>query len=385
MGGADWHLVSLLESFPDGLKCAVLTGRADKTARPPDGIDGPHFIKKLDKKAPFSSEVQVGRELKSFIDKNEPNLIHVHNILNPHLLETLAEFRPAVITVQDHRFFCPGRGKVLPDDRQCFEPPGLGCSACFRDEDYFMRLMLLVRARLKALSKFPALITLSEYMKGELVQAGLPEERIKVIHPFPHGLDLTLSSAAFGRKVLFAGRLVRAKGVFDLVEALALAGDRVQLVFAGAGPAEEELREKVEELNLSDRVEFKGWVPHEDLSRLYREARLVVLPSLWREPFGITGLEAQAMGRPTAAYDSGGVTEWLEDGRTGVTIPPGNVLALASAMNVLTRESNLADGLGRTGRRIAAEKFSREEMMNRLTDLYRTLTGGDQRGAEYGG
>ena len=381
LGGADWHLLSILDSLPPGFRAAGLFGRADGSVRdegagPGSGVKAPflaegiHFIKNLDKKAPFSSENQVGGELASTIGRIKPDLIHVHNILNPHLLDILTQAGPGLITVQDHRFFCPGRGKVKPDESLCHEPPGMGCAGCFQDEDRFIMMMQLVKARLAALAKFDQIIVLSSYMKEELVEAGLDRDRIRVIPPFAHGLDQTYSPAAFGREVLFVGRVVWAKGIFDIFEAMALADKRFRLVVAGAGTVDEQAAARVRELGLESRVDFMGWADHHEMTNLYRKARMVVMPSRWREPFGIAGLEAMAMSRPVTAYEVGGIPEWLEDGVTGILIPPANYMALAAAVNVIMRDPGLATELGRAGFEAAAQKFNPRESMRKLLEVY---------------
>ncbi len=371
LGGADWHLISVLDNLPAGVDAAGVFGRSDDSVEPGhEPRRGLNFIRKLDLKAPFAAERKTAAELEAFIRKTGPDLVHVHNILNPVLMEAAAACGRAVITVQDHRFFCPGRGKVREDGSLCNETFGLHCAGCFDEEKYFLRLMELVRARLKALESFRAIVVLSRYMKQELIRAGLPEDRIEVIPPFVHDMDLTESPAAFGRDILFAGRLVWAKGVFDILEALSLLDSSARLVVAGAGTIEDQVAERVRELKLENRIDFLGWTPHRDMAGIYRRARVVALPSRWQEPFGIVGLEAHALGRPVVAYDVGGVREWLKDGETGVIVPAGNVLALTAGLQVLLRESETAEELGRAGRERVEMLFDRNELMNRLVGVY---------------
>lgn len=353
-----------------------MSGRADGSVpaghEPPAGL---FFIKKIDRKTPFAAEIRVGEQLRAFIKKFKPDLVHVHNILNPHLLQVIAESGPAVMTVYDHRFFCPGRGKVKADGSLCRQVFGLGCAGCFQEEKYFVRLLDLVRARLKAVNRFTALIVASRYMKQELTLAGVDQARIHIIPPFVHGLDQGQEPPGPGREVLFAGRIVWAKGIFDLLEALTLVDGDVRLAVAGAGTLDEAVAARVKELKLDKRIDFLDWVAHQDMARLYRRARLLVLPSRWQEPFGLAGLEAQTLARPVLAYDVGGVREWLQDGRTGIIVPPGNVLALASGVNVLMREPGQASALGRAGRDLAMERFNPARLMTRLTSLYQQIAG----------
>jgi glycosyltransferase involved in cell wall biosynthesis len=227
-------------------------------------------------------------------------MIHVHTVLNPAVLDWAAE-HDGVITVQDHRFFCPGRGKWTADGRICKEPMGEElCAKCFSEPSYFSRIYSVTEERLRALRNL-RVVVLSHYMKGELVGVGIPEEGITVIPPFVHGLDLEATPDG-PPCILFAGRLVEAKGVSEAVAAWKRSGISLPLVVAGTGP----LRAELEGLD----CEVLGWVSHRRLSALYRRAEAVVLPFRWQEPFGIVGLEALTMGAPVVAWNSGGVSEW---------------------------------------------------------------------------
>jgi len=248
------------------------------------------------------------------------DVVHLHTIVNPAVLEW-AERLPAVITVQDHRYFCPARGKWTRDGRVCREPMSHDvCRACFEDQAYFGGILTLTQERLAAVQPLRRVIVLSQYMKNELAAVGVSAERIDVIPPFVHGLDPTAEPDG-PACVLFVGRLSEAKGVRDAIDAWRAAGVVLPLVFAGTGP----LRCEVEAAGF----EMLGWLDRAGLSRAYRRARAVVLPSRWQEPFGIAGLEALAMGVPVVGYDSGGVGEWHPgDG----LVAWGDAAALARAL-----------------------------------------------------
>ena len=381
LGGADWHLLSLLDSLPAEVDAWGVFGRADGSVeaafggRSPLAKDRIRFIKKLDKKAPFASEERVGRELAEVAESIGPDLIHVHNIANPHLLEVLGGLGPAVMSVPDHRFFCPGPGKVRPDGFLCDRVYGRPCLDCIEDRRHFERRRMLVDARSMALFGFRALIVVSNYIKHELTAIGLPSSGIRVIPPFPHGLDFTYTPASRGEDILFAGRLVWAKGIIDLLEAMRI--DRsLRVKVAGAGTIEETVMARVREWGLEDRIEFLDWVPHGGMAEAYRRARVLALPSRWSEPFGIVGLEAQALGRPVVAYDVGGVRDWLEDERTGFLVEPGDAAGLAEKLGFLVRHPAEADRLGRQARELTLERFNRERLMGELVELYREVARG---------
>ena len=123
--------------------------------------------------------------------------------------------------------------------------------------------------------------------------------------------------------VLFAGRVVEAKGIRDAISAWRRSGSELPFVVAGTGP----LRREIE----AEGVEVPGWLDRRRLSAAYRRAAVLVMPSRWQEPFGIVGLEALTLGTPVAAWDSGGVREWHPGGE--LLVPWGDVDGLARALH----------------------------------------------------
>jgi glycosyltransferase involved in cell wall biosynthesis len=259
-----------------------------------------------------------------------------------------------VITVQDHRYFCPGRGKWTARGHVCRDTISRhACAACFDDAAYFEDVYALTRDRLAALHGL-RVVVLSEYMKRELCAAGLAPARVRVVPPFVHGLDP--HAAPSGEPcVLFAGRLVEGKGVRDAVEAWRLSRVMLPLVFAGTGPLRETLA--------AEGFEVLGWVPHARLSSVYRRARALVFPSRWQEPFGIVGLEALAMGVPVAAWRSGGVPEWHPGGE--LLADWGDVAGLARALRAAVEGPRAAPG----------NAFEDEALTDRLIGVYEEVSG----------
>jgi glycosyltransferase involved in cell wall biosynthesis len=291
-GGAYVHLLGLIAAERQrGLDVRLAVGR-----------DEGHGA------APCPLEVVAGLEARTWsncdpeplVRRFRPDIIHLHTIVNPAVLAWAAR-HPALITVQDHRYFCPTRGKWRRDGGVCGEPLGPRlCAACFEDEGYFADIYGLTDARLRALHGLE-IVVLSAYMRAELSAAGIDAGRVHVVRPFVHGL--AHDAAADGAPcVLFVGRLSESKGVADAVEAWRVAALPLPLVFAGTGP----LREKLERRGF----EVLGWLDRARLSAAYRRARVVLMPSRWQEPFGIAGLEALTFGVPVAAWRSGGIPEW---------------------------------------------------------------------------
>jgi glycosyltransferase involved in cell wall biosynthesis len=134
----------------------------------------------------------------------------------------------------------------------------------------------------------------------------------------------------------------------------------------------EELRGLVERQGLSGRV---GLVPfQQEPAAVYRALDIFVHASTRREPFGLTIAEAMACGRAAIISRASGAAEQLTDGVDAVTLPSGDVEALARALRTLAEDTGLRERLGQAARRTAVERFSRERYAREVLNVYRTLT-----------
>jgi type III pantothenate kinase len=97
-------------------------------------------------------------------------------------------------------------------------------------------------------------------------------------------------------------------------------------------------------------------VDHDRLASFYAGARFAVVPSRWPEPFGMVGPEAMARGRPVIGFAAGGIPDWLDDGVTGLLVPPGDIGGLTRAMDRLLGDPALTAAMGRA----AAARVDRE-------------------------
>jgi glycosyltransferase involved in cell wall biosynthesis len=108
-----------------------------------------------------------------------------------------------------------------------------------------------------------------------------------------------------------------------------------------------------------------GWVSQEALPALYHSSDIVVVPSLWVEPFGITTLEAMACGLPVIGSRIGGIAETLVDGRTGIHFTAGNEEELAEALERLIQSPDLRREYGQAGRRRAEEVYDWDVLVDK--------------------
>jgi len=377
-GGADLHLLGVASCQAGEHRVGLATGRSDDTAPALPGVEL-HRVKGLGGRA--RDTAGAIRRLAALVDRVQPDLLHLHNVVQPAVMEWVAARGAALVTVQDHRGFCPARGRVLPDGRPCtITPSSTACAGCFDDPGYAGMITALTEQRAAALKGFARVVVLSRYMAAELARAGVDAAGIRVIPPFPWSPSPAArpSGAPARPYALAAGRLVWAKGFQLLLDAWQRADPPLPLVIAGDGPARAALEAQAIERGLGpERVRFTGWLGRPAIEGLLDGAQLAVMPSLWAEPFGIAGLEAQARGVPVVAFDVGGVRDWLSD-EHGWLVPPNDPHALADA---LTEAADPAEAQRRAVRAAAftASHFSPTPLNQRLEATYREVLGATQR------
>lgn len=198
---------------------------------------------------------------------------------------------------------------------------------------------------------------------------GVPEERLDVVH---NGVPREFleydhdPSAIENGPLVFFGRFATHKGVDTLIDALSHLGDDAPPTrIIGRGVLEDELRAQIDRLGLTDRVSFHPWMTHHELGEALREARMAVLPSR-EENFSLAILSALAVGTPTISTEVGGTPEIIDDGETGLLVPPDDPPALADAIGRLQSNPDEARRIGANGQShvrnnltwaVAAEQF----------------------------
>lgn len=250
--------------------------------------------------------------------------------------------------------------------------------------------LALARVRNALLGRTEAVVAISEAIGAEAVSAGFDAA---IVHRIPHGIDMseyappTPEQKKARRRALdlpadeilltYTGRLIEGKGLETLFEALRSLSDlqplRLMLVGAGTGQVisvEEKLRKQAESEGLKGRVIFTGRV--DNVADYLQASDIFVFPTL-DEALGMSVVEAQACGLPAVASRTGGVPDVVEDGVTGVLVPPGDPSALAAALRSLIADGERRCRFAEAARVRAEERFALKTCVGRYADLFRTL------------
>ncbi len=204
--------------------------------------------------------------------------------------------------------------------------------------------------------------TISQSSAREIARHGIARKRIEIVYVGADLSNLTPDPSARAREptLLYLGRLKRYKRIEIVLDVLEAAPGAV-LELAGDGDHRDALLHEIARRGLSDRVRAHGFVSEEHKLELYRRAWVNITASS-AEGWGLSATEAAACGTPSAALRLGGLTEAIEDGRTGILAD--DPAELASKVAALLRDPDLRDRLGRQARERAAE-FSWDETARR--------------------
>jgi glycosyltransferase involved in cell wall biosynthesis len=304
----------------------------------------------------------------------QPNLLYAHGLLDAAVERRVLDIAPAVFFAHNYYGTCISGTKTFkqPVVTPCGRQFGWQCLAHYYPRRCggwspitMVREYRRQRVRLDLLRRYRAIVTHSVHMQNEYINHGLNAERVFNVRYGPD--PASVGNAVEKREprdgpweLLFVGRMDALKGGRELLLALPEVARRLDrdlhLTFAGDG----DLRAKWE--TLADRVRrgeprvevtFTGWLGRAAVDALCAQSDLMVLPSLWPEPLALVGLEAARHRLPVAAFDVGGISDWLTSGENGY-LAPGNpptvdglIDAIVSCLKDPDTLARLRDGAAR--------------------------------------
>ena len=311
----------------------------------------------------------------------QPDVLYVHKWED---LESLEGFvrggTPVVRMVHDHDIYCLRSYRYNPVTRKpCSRAAGWRCVVpCLAPVKRKRGGLLPIRwashfakQRELALSRrFDRSIVATEFMKGELRTNGFDESRIEIIPPVPRPSVPLRSSFSECNRLLFAGQIIRGKGVDVLLGALARVRSPFEAVIVGEGHHRAACERLSRKLGLADRVKFTGFLPPAALQEFYRDTSVVVVPSVWPEPMGLVGLEAMRAALPVVAFDAGGISAWLRDGENGFLVPWMDRAQFAQRIDELLGDKERARAMGARGFEIVTRDFDFDRYIAELEDVF---------------
>lgn len=298
--------------------------------------------------------LSAGRTLRTLINRAQPSIVHTHldfsNVFGARA--ALAEEVPVVVR-HDHS----------------------GCMS--QGRRYFLKRALAE----KLVGAGTHTIAISENVRNFNLALGRHPSTVTVIYncvdvnKFQPIVGTQESDSLDSPTVGFVGRIIRRKGLQYLIEAAPAILRQVpnaKFVIVGDGPYCRELRARVVRVGLTESFNFLGY--QAEPARFYGGFDVMVVPSTF-EPFGLTNIEAMAMGRPVVGSDVGGIAEIIENEVSGFLVPPRDSRMLAEKITQLLLDPQLAAGIGSQARRHVERRFSVEAASRQMVELYEGLLG----------
>lgn len=298
--------------------------------------------------APPAPDPEVSFGLRKVFQEERPEVVHAHNWLLYSLPLTIVRKVPLVVSLHDYSLVCATKRLMRNGIRLCAGPAPLKCLVC--------------ASRRHGLVKGPGIASLA-YPMGRIadsvVDLFIPVSKsvargtrldgrrapYEVIPNFvPDEPDVAVEAppdikALADGYTLFVGDATPDKGVDVLLHAYRRLPSAPPLVCLGRGLSQEFKSRPANVVQV-------GPVPHPSALAAFRRADLVVVPSIWPEPFGLTAVEAMSMGRPVIATTAGALPEIVGHRKTGLVVPSGDVEGLRSALMTLLENGALRQRLG---------------------------------------
>ncbi|MCI4070148.1 glycosyltransferase family 1 protein [Dickeya dianthicola] len=325
----------------------------------------------------FIHNAQACNKLLALLRKEKPDIVHFHNIyhqLTPSLINIARQFGcKTVLTAHDYKIVCPSY-TMLRDGKVCdacltgsvFNAFKYRCQQGSASKSLLLSLEGAWQNIAKNYQALDVIVSPSEFLRSQLIRK-LPNTRIDVI---VNGINdsLPVEEVEDEGYLLFIGRLSREKGVATLARAHQHMRNNIPLKIAGSGPLYHDLVAQF------PNAEFLGYQQQgEELNRLIKHARAVVVPSEYYENCSMSVLESMAFAKPVVGGRIGGIPEQIRDNVDGVLFEPGNVQALADVLDDLALNPQKAREMGLNARQRLREKYSLHKHTEALLALYQEI------------
>jgi len=327
----------------------------------------------------------VVSRLKRYQQLGSYNLWLVHNVfpaMSPAVYELAFQLGiPVIQYLHNYRLGCVN-GFFLNHGEPCQRCIGGNFlpalqTACWHDSHLQSGLMGAITARTRTLGLFQNVtrwIAISEAQRQEHIRMGIPADRISVIHHFLHPVEAPSPYPEQG-DVIFVGRLSVEKGVAHLLRAWRIIQDCGRTLWiVGDGPEKAGLERLGDSLKLRN-VKFTGFLKHNAMKEIWQRAACSIVPSIWKEPFGMVVLEAWGQGRPVVAHSIGALPELINEGKDGLLVSPDHPQEMAEAIASILRSPRMGEAMGTIGHERLLREFNSSEWIKKTQTVINGIEG----------
>lgn len=294
------------------------------------------------------------RCVKALIQKESPDIVHVHNLyplISPSILPIIREMKvPIVMTVHNYRLLCPN-GLFFDKGEICEKCTGVGkelncitnnCEgSLFKSTGYALR-NFWARVNKYYSDNVSFFICLSNIQKEKLIKYGLSKEKLLVIPNMYRG---DLSNEVMykeGKYIGYIGRISEEKGS-DIILKLAIKLPHINFKIAGTYKNDDKLDKTLKN------VEYMGFLKNEELNNFYMNCLFTIFPSVCNESFGMSIIEAFGHKKPVIASELGASPEIIENNITGLIYKKSDLNDLLTKVNILINDKRKIREMGEKG------------------------------------
>lgn len=323
----------------------------------------------------FSSAKQVSKNIAKF----KPDIIHIHNlffIASPSILYAASKHNiPVVLTLHNYRLICANallmrNGEVCELCTQKKFPFSGIRYKCYRNSSVGSAVVISITGIHKFLNtwknKISTYITLNEFSRSKLLHSSLDIPESKMITKPNFVPDPGEGNMQRENFFLFAGRIVKEKGVHVLAKAFAAMPEN-KIIIIGEGP---ELKTLQSEFRENANIIFTGQMEKQKVNDYMKRCKAFICPSIWYEGAPLTIIEAFATGTPVIASRLGSMAESITDGFNGLHFTAGNADDLGKKISLFIKETESNNMFYKNARQTYLEKYQEEIHYNAILKIY---------------
>ena len=312
------------------------------------------------------------------------NIFDASEIAGGGIAVTFLKFltgKPTVIEVQGEIFRAPSGANNSNKNQNPNTPNSDYSDNKFVNPDYYKSLLLQKIGRY-VMKRAARVRVISYAIFSQVREQGISESKIRLVslrvdlNLFNPVSDTGKKEDKMGiTKIGYLGRLVSGKGLEDLFEAMLILKSQnlsFNCLIFGVGSKEGELKKMAEDLNIKDKIEWRGFVPYSKVPEALAQIDIFVYPS-WHEGFGRSIMEALAMEKAVVATRVGGIPDLINDGENGFLVEPHNPSALAQKIKELIEDKELREIFGKAGREWVSKKYEWNQGIKQFAQLFLEL------------
>lgn len=322
------------------------------------------------------------KKMEEALEDFKPDIVHLNNFqrqLSVSIIEPIKKRKiPIVFTAHDIQAICPA-STMLDSNKniceKCMNGKYINCVKKKCNKGSTLKSLLgAIEARYYRKKKIYSeqidkIISPSYFYKTKLIQDGIGEEKIEVMHNFvdTKQYDVELEDVGYA---LYVGRLSREKGVLDLIDSFSKLNVG-KLYVAGEGNEKENILEFIKQNKLQERIELLGFLKKDEVIDTTRKCSFIVVPSIGYENCPYSIIETMAIGKPVIGANVAGIPELVKDGHTGFIYE--KIDELSEKMKILFSDKKTAEEFGKNAKMDVQKLYAKEVYYEKIMDIYSEL------------